>query len=255
VTTDIEVDHYCALREQAKDHCTPSDVAAGPFGIVVNMGLDACIRPELLLYRFGQKDLESVAPEPSRIGSRPAMDGEHLVFQTHNPNTGFSNIMLYNVRTEERYFIDPQEAAQYIPRISGKKIVWTDGRNEDPPGNYLSPQNGDIYIYDIDTKKSAPVETESSKQHYPGIDGDIVAWEDYRNEPVDKTPTGNGVNRDIYFKVLSTGKIYQLTSEMGYELFPRVSNGRIFYRALDANKQLAIFQVDVEAWLAANEGP
>jgi len=211
VSTGIEVDHYCALRERAKDHCGPSDVAAGPLGIVVNMGVDACIRPELLLYRFGQKDLESVAPEPTRIGSQPEMDGEHLVFETGNPETGFSNIMLYNVRTKERTFIDPQKAAQYTPRVSGNKVVWTDGRNEDPPGNYLSPKNGDIYIYDMDTKK-------------------------------------------IYFKVLSTGKIYQLTSEMGYEIFPRVSNGRIFYRALDDRSSLSIFQVDVEAWLAANEG-
>ncbi|MBW2735414.1 MAG: hypothetical protein JRH20_23770, partial [Deltaproteobacteria bacterium] len=92
-----------------------------------------------------------------------AVDGEHLVFETRNPETGFSNIMLYNVRTQERTFIDPQKAAQYTPRVSGNKVVWTDGRNEDPPSAYLSPKNGDIYIYDIDTKKSAPVETESSK--------------------------------------------------------------------------------------------
>jgi len=41
---------------------------------------------------------------------------------------------------------------------------------------------------------------------------------------------------------------------MGYEIYPRVSNGRIFYRALDERSSVSIFQVDVEAWLAANAG-
>jgi beta propeller repeat protein len=61
------------------------------------------------------------------------------------------------------------------PKIYNNIIVWMDNRNNNDPNNW------DIYMYDLLTKKETQITTDPKFQGNPDIYGDIIAWNDSRN--------------------------------------------------------------------------
>jgi beta propeller repeat protein len=90
--------------------------------------------------------------------------------------------------TETR--ITNSKSEQSDPVIYGNKIAWTDYRKG----------KGDIYMYDISTKKETLITTNGSDHYSPAIYGNKTAWMEWYANPVDSVEGG------FYIKDLSTKK-------------------------------------------------
>ncbi len=68
---------------------------------------------------------------------------------------------------------------QAEPDIWENGIVWTDFRND---SDLISPENSDIYHYDISTGKISQISSNLSKQKTPKIHQSKIVWEDWRTK-------------------------------------------------------------------------
>ncbi|MBI4837631.1 MAG: fibronectin type III domain-containing protein [Nitrospirae bacterium] len=109
-------------------------------------------------------------------------------------------------RKEIQITLNP--ADQYIPSISGNRVVWEDYRNGD----------SDIYMYDISTGVETRVISDSSDQYAPSISGDRIVWTDYRNG-----------NSDIYMYDISTGVETQITRDAADQWLPAISGDSVIW--------------------------
>ena len=98
------------------------------------------------------------------------------------------------------------EFPKYHPQISGSRIVWFDGREEEWA----------IYMYDLSTKVESRVTTvyarhENENYYFNGMafDGFYIAWADYRNG-----------NWDIYLHNIITHAEIQLTDGSDMQIYP-----------------------------------
>jgi beta propeller repeat protein/cysteine-rich repeat protein len=81
---------------------------------------------------------------------------------------------------------DGMSLASDIVRISGDRVVWTDGRSAD--------SGLDIYAWDLAAEVQVQVTGAPETQEFPAIDGNRVVWVDHRNG-----------NRDIYLREFQSG--------------------------------------------------
>ena len=95
-------------------------------------------------------------------------------------------------------------ADQYMPVVSGNRVLWMDHRN----GNW------DVYMKDISNAANPEVRltNDNADQSWPSIDGDFVAWKDTRNG-----------NEDIYRLHLGTGIEEIITTDIAPQKIPVVS--------------------------------
>ena len=73
------------------------------------------------------------------------LSGTHLVWgQGHDSTSG--DVWAHDLSTEYTWNLTDHEADQFMPRIDGTRVVWTDNRNG--PGGFV---NADIYVHDFST--------------------------------------------------------------------------------------------------------
>jgi beta propeller repeat protein len=94
---------------------------------------------------------------------------------TYNPGTGDTtqrDIYGYNLQSQGHLFITSNDdIKQWHPDISGNTIVYE---------HLGSAYN--VYVYDIGSGLSEVIETASSHQIRPAVDGNLVVWGDARND-------------------------------------------------------------------------
>jgi beta propeller repeat protein len=119
----------------------------------------------------------------------PMIEGDRVVWAKKKPagTREDYDIVLMNISNGVLQEICTSDADQTNPYISGSRIVWADKRNE--------PDGGDIYLFDLDTRREMPVCTDTGSQKYPKLFNDTVIWRDYR----DGGP-------EVYIFDLSSGK-------------------------------------------------
>ncbi len=87
------------------------------------------------------------------------------------------------------------------PDVGGDWIVYEDQRNG----------NGDIFAYQISTGIETQITTDTGSQTKAKIHGELIAWEDFRNDD------GTWTNGDIYGFDLGTGQEFVVSSHPGNE--------------------------------------
>ncbi|MFA7691114.1 MAG: hypothetical protein WCY18_08530, partial [Methanofastidiosum sp.] len=80
---------------------------------------------------------------------------------------------------------------------------------------------GDIYGYNLKTGQGFQI-TDSGYAGYPAIYGDIVVWEDYRNDD-------ESGNSDIYGYNLKTGQEFPICKENRYQGSPAIYCDRVVW--------------------------
>ncbi len=159
-------------------------------------------------------------------------------------NAPQSDILSFDLVTEEIRNISNHEADQWKARKNGDRVVWVDHRND--VGGYLNQRNSDIYYHDLTTGQTHEVCIDLALQDEPDMDGDLVVWEDWRNNPNPIPVYSNEFhNSDIYMKDLSTGDTTQLTDFEGMEMYPRVQGNRVYFRMADGNGGSGIFMIEL----------
>ncbi|MCK5795740.1 MAG: hypothetical protein KAI47_01045, partial [Deltaproteobacteria bacterium] len=245
--THIARDLLCLERKLSAKSCFPDLIALNNSGITLKISLGACGFGSAYHLPFGGSQLQDLAGQKGGVGHVRGA-GDIVVWMQSAPGWGAYQIVAYNLKTHQAKRISPTTKNQWMPQVSGDKIVWVDGRNEPKNSDWISPRNSDIYVHDLKTGETEPVLLHPARQAWPDVWGDWVVWQDYR-----KTPSlFGGSEVDIYAKNLKTGKIYQITDRPGSDAYPRVDHDRIFYRAIDrVNKWQPILMVDLPAWLEA----
>jgi beta propeller repeat protein len=114
--------------------------------------------------------------------------------------------------TETLITTGTSDSAQTVPAIAGTRIVWRDGRNEDP----------EIYMYDISTGTETRITATSSDidKDQPAINqsGTGVVWQDDRNRLYDIF---------LYDTVMGTER--QITTDGPNHQHPQISGTRIVW--------------------------
>lgn len=145
--------------------------------------------------------------------SKAVIDGKYIVWIEYR-NSKYGNIVLYDIETKQRFFIDPVNYHQDNPKIAGNFIVWEDYRNTN-----ADPKNSDIYLYDIANKEVRAISTAEGFQgnpyiyKNPVITGAIVVWEDYKSD---------NSNSDINSYNLNTSEYETIASEPSFESHPQI---------------------------------
>ncbi|HEY3354466.1 MAG TPA: hypothetical protein VGQ83_14540 [Polyangia bacterium] len=134
---------------------------------------------------------------------------------------------------------------RWNPRLKGTRVVWMDTRN-DPTHGLLAPQNVDVYARDLVTGTEWAACTHVARQEDPDIEGDLVVWTDYRNNP-NPYPTGDAVQSDIYLANVRTGREVRLTALPGVARDPRIDGGRVFFSWKPDDKPAQFYQLDLAA--------
>ncbi len=108
--------------------------------------------------------------------------------------------------------ITTDASKQSNPDVSGRRLVWTDWRNE-----------GSIYCYDLDNPvpNGTPLDPRATGQFSPRISGDWAVWADWRH--------GSGYNSDIYAANVVSGQVYRITSNNLMQTGPAASGGRVVW--------------------------
>lgn len=111
-----------------------------------------------------------------------------------------------------RYGVHKYDYHKMYPDVSGDKIVWEDNRNGD----------WEIYMYNVGSKSETRITHNSKNQGDAKIDGNIVAWIDYRN-------AGSTTNCDVYMYNIQTRVTTRVTPVSGYYNYIKIDNNHIYY--------------------------
>lgn len=116
-----------------------------------------------------------------------------------------SILKYYDLTTHETEIIT-DKLSEYPYSRDGNKVVYTEKNGSD----------SNIKLFDLSTKNYTDICTNPSKQSNPDIKGNIVVWEDYRNE--------NLTGIDLYMFDLTTNSETRITNSTSDEFKP-VTNG------------------------------
>jgi TolB protein len=154
-------------------------------------------------------------------GAQPRLSGELLCYEYQG------RIHVYNLGTDSDRVVSPPGASASACDISGRVVVWQDGRNG---------HDADIYAYDLDARSETRLTTTSTDQTLPRIDNDLVVWQD-------AIAPGNS---NIYAEDLDSGIVTQVTSDESLQWFADVSDGRIVWMdERDGHESTEIYLYDV----------
>ena len=97
------------------------------------------------------------------------------------------------------------------PAVSGQTVVWADHRGETPTTPWAEPH---VYAYDLGTRSDFILSTAPGRQVEPRLDGRLVVWTDYRNDPE---------RGDVYAYDLSARRELPVLQHPAHQAQPAVS--------------------------------
>jgi len=134
--TNIETDLYCIREKLASNGCFPDYLTLGSSGIVINGSLGACTQFDALFYRFSDGTLTNVSQKQGGVW-HTHMSGHRIVWTQAEAAWQAAQIVLYDTQSGTKARVAPNDGAdQYLARIDGTQVVWTDHRNG-PGGMYM----------------------------------------------------------------------------------------------------------------------
>ncbi|MGA7729783.1 MAG: hypothetical protein WCD37_00775 [Chloroflexia bacterium] len=131
-------------------------------------------------YDIATKQEFVVAKAPD-LQTDPAIYGNVVVWQDYrnepDPEGFNADIYGYDLSTKKEFAVTTAAGRQARPTIAGNLIAWEDYRNDPNPSDTANPTNGDIYGYDMATKREFPVVLGNGLQQAPSAGGNTVAYE------------------------------------------------------------------------------
>ncbi|MCX5634362.1 MAG: hypothetical protein NTW55_00775 [Planctomycetota bacterium] len=119
-----------------------------------------------------------------------------------------------------------------------QNLVVFGGTSDDP-----SPQNVDVWLYDLDTDVTQRISSQHDWQYYARIWDRYIAWQDWRNMPPNPF---DPANHDIFAYDLQTKKELPICTNTADELWPDVWEHYVVYQSNRYGKN-DIFVYDINA--------
>jgi beta propeller repeat protein len=124
----------------------------------------------------------------------------------------------------------------YVPEISGSWVTWVVDDRLEPGGDPWDPYALWYYQVTAHNVQSAGVLPlrivyDDWDALFPAIDGNLVVWEDYRNDPDRLWGWYDFLNdnADIYIYDIEAGESYPLCTAAGPQLTPRISGDLVVW--------------------------
>ena len=190
---------------------------------------------------------------------RPVISGDTVAWtdqsreiETHDNNSRAArsladDIFVLDLNTGDRRRITEVPAKRSGLKISGKRLVWLDNRNEF--GEHYTHR--DIYAYDLEADEEIAVAVAAGAQHWVAIEGDRVVWVDNRNSAILGTDRSGCFecpdNRfDIYLYDFTTGEELVLDDSGANNTMPDIHGDRVVWRDFDDEGRTAIRLYDID---------
>lgn len=139
----------------------------------------------------------------------PSIYGDYIVWH-ETVDYYKTTVIVYQISTGTRTELRPETSQ--TPAIYGSYIVWQDHDND--PKN-----NGDIYLYNLDTKMGEFIATGTTKQYQPSIGSKYAVW----------LETLSGVNQIVAYD-LNDGTTTQITSSSDGKYEPATEGELILWQ-------------------------
>ncbi len=193
----------------------------------------------------------------------PAIDGQRIVWS--EKISGYSQIILFDFSDRSRHQLTSDRIDHVSPLISGENVIWSQGEPGDPaqisgvnnstgqvltlPEGRVSQPNlkesslvwsGEIDItslvipifrYDLETHQTENL-FQSRGANLPSISGNIIVWEDWRNE-----------NADVYAYDLSAHQEFPVVTGPGDQENPNISEQIVVWRDNRRSQSLNNFDI------------
>lgn len=121
------------------------------------------------------------------LQQEPSIDGNVVVWRDGRVGSGYEDIYGYDLSTGTEFAVIDAVFHERHPAVSGTMVVWHDDRDYHT-NNGQGQLRHNIYGADIsDTNNPVyfDINTAARGQMNSAIDGNIVVWEDYRNDEYD----------------------------------------------------------------------
>ncbi len=175
----------------------------------------------------------------------PSVYGAYIIYLSHEWGVSFDDIYLYDISTGATTQITHGGRDKKYPKIFGDIIVWQDHRESYPTSGGGITYSGNIYMYDLSSGQETPVTRSLDYQFSPDVWGTIIVWQN---------KDANG-NYDIYMCDISlngqeggclTNDIKtRVTSDLSWQLKPKIYGSRIVWQNKDANGNYDIYMCDI----------
>ena len=190
--------------------------------------------------------------QPVISGDTVAWTDQSRQIETHDNNSRAArsladDIFVLDLNTGDRRRITEVPAKRSGLKISGKRLVWLDNRNEF--GEHYTHR--DIYAYDLEADEEIAVAVAAGAQHWVAIEGDRVVWVDNRNSAILGTDRSGCFecpdNRfDIYLFDFTTGDELVLDESGANNTMPDIYGDRVVWRDFDDEGRTAIRLYDID---------
>ncbi|MDX1747818.1 MAG: kelch repeat-containing protein, partial [Halobacteriales archaeon] len=121
------------------------------------------------------------------------------------------DVYLYDLVSGTTTPIAARPGLQQAPRVSGRRIVWEDGRE--------GSTSEAVYVYDLDTGIEQKLSPDGVRAFKPDIDGNQVVWH---------SPGVNG--HEIFLKEIGGGPPIQITDAPASQDMARIDKGIVVWR-------------------------
>ncbi|MDD5307253.1 MAG: hypothetical protein PHU25_08025 [Deltaproteobacteria bacterium] len=197
-------------------------------------------------------DLYSIGGERKTIfdigqtAFRVRADGDYVIWED-GQDIGLPDIWAHKISTGKTWNLTNHPSGQWLPRMDGTRVVWSDLRNGPNPSLDGSLAHQDIYMHDFATGETTGI-TNANWIHYgPDISGDRIVWTDYRacSDPNNKY---DFADTHIWMYDLKTKTEHQITSTPEGEGEPQIDGDRVYYfRQIPTSGLFAVFVQELSA--------
>jgi len=170
----------------------------------------------------------------------PSIWGNTVIYDSYP--TSLDTINRYDIDTGTTTIYTDGEHDRWNGDIWQNLITWSDAR---AGGTQADQAYADIYMMDFVTGVETPICTHPASQFENRVFGDLVVWDDLRNDPENPNFYPAADNVDIYGYRISTGEEMQLTDLPGKEWVMELHDNHVFFLMDDGTGVENIFMRDV----------
>ena len=177
------------------------------------------------------------------------MYGNYVAWEQGIPGNG-KQIWVHDIHENESFRVSEGNREKYSPHVYMNTVLWTecfvDGCDK------YTGKSADIVMKDLDTGDIVKITDNEHMTGGPVMWGDVVAWSDCRNDPVNSAEclhrAWDGTREwDVYMKYLTTGEESQVTGLPGSEVVMAIYENKIYFVASDKEGILSVFEVTIGA--------
>jgi len=180
---------------------------------------------EIFLFDFTLQEIIQISSTPWDYGASYPRIWDNIIVYTLLENPFPFRIMVYDIQSSVATPLTEEvRANQWNADIWGNRVVWTDFRNGE------GTQNSDIYWCDLPDCVPRPATTNFACQDWPSVEGDWIAWVDYRNDPMPLDPeNSHNRNTEIWAYNVSMDMEIQVASFNKNLIAPKIHNGKVYF--------------------------